>query len=105
MSVRTRAAALSAICLLAGCGGDGKTGGDAQAKVKQWLPKAEHIRCTAPRKGVTTCEVSVPKRPVGTEHWHCSFESVERGAADAGSHSCWTEDGSTESLSEAARLD
>jgi hypothetical protein len=95
-------AALCAFCLLAGCGG-GDVSGDAQ--VRQWLPRAEHIRCSSPRKDVTSCEVSVPKRPAGTEHWHCSFEDSRRDAAYSGSHACWTEDGSQESLAESARLD
>jgi hypothetical protein len=105
MTLRTWAAALCAICLLAGCGGTGKGSGDAQTQVKQWLPKAEQIRCTSPRKDVTSCEASVPKHPVGTEHWHCSFEDTRGDKVYSGSHSCWTEDGSQESLAESARLD
>ena len=105
MTIRTWAAALCAVCLLAGCGGDGKPGGDPQAAVKKWLPKAERIRCTSPRKDVTSCEVSVPKLPVGTEHWHCSFEDTRGEAVYSGSHSCWTEDGSQESLSKDVRAD
>jgi hypothetical protein len=103
MRLRLLTAALCAIGLLAGCGGDGKGDGDAQDSVRRYLPKAEHIRCTSPRKGVTSCKVDVPKRPVGTEHWHCSFEDSRRDAAYSGSHTCWTEDGSQESLAETAR--
>ena len=102
MRLRLLPAALCAISLLAGCGGDG---GDAQATVKQWLPKAEQIHCTSPRQDVTSCEVSVRKVPVGTEHWHCSFEATRGEAAHSGSHSCWTEDGSPESLSKDVRAD
>jgi hypothetical protein len=99
------ATALCAISLLAGCGGDGKGAGDAEARVRQWLPRADQVRCTSPRKQVTSCEVSVRKRPVGTEHWHCRFEDFRDGAASAGSYACWTEDGSQDSLGKAARLD
>jgi hypothetical protein len=97
--------ALCALCLLAGCGGDGTAGGDSQAKVRRLLPKAEHIRCTSPRKDVTACESTVPKIPVGKEHWHCRFEDNRRGAPSSGSHACWTEDGSQDSLGKASRLD
>ena len=98
MRRRICAAALCAICLVAGCGGDGRTSADAQ--VKQYLPKAERVRCTAPRKDVTSCEVDVPKQPVGTEHWHCTFEDHHEGAASSASHACWSEDGSQQSLAE-----
>ena len=98
MRLPTCATALCAIALLAGCGGGSKPDGDAQ--VKRYLPKAEHIRCTSPRKGVTSCEVDVPKRPVGTEHWHCSLEESRSDEASSGSHACWTEDGSRENLRE-----
>jgi len=103
MTLWTWTAAMCAFCLLAGCGGDGNVGGDAQTRVGKWLPKAEHIRCTSPRKGVTNCEAEVPRRPVGIEHWHCRFEDSRRDAAYSGSHACWTEDGSQESLAAAVR--
>jgi hypothetical protein len=104
MTVRTLVTALCACCLLAGCGGDNVSATpDAEAQVRKWLPKAEDIRCTSPRKQVTSCEVTVPKRPVGTEHWHCSYVDHRGGAAYSGSHSCWTEDGSQESLAENVR--
>lgn len=104
MTLRTWAAPLAAICILAGCGGDVHASPDTQTRVRQWLPRAKDIHCTSSREGVTSCEVGVPRRPVGTEHWHCRFERVERGAAYSGSSACWTEDGSQESLGKAARL-
>jgi hypothetical protein len=72
MRLRIWGTALCACSLLAGCGGDGKGAGNAEARVRQWLPTAEDIR---------------------------------DGAASAGSHACWTEDGSQDSLGTAARLD
>lgn len=104
MRLGTWAAALCAICLLAGCGAEVQASPDAETRVRKWLPKAKDIRCTSPRKQVMSCEVTVRKRPVGTEHWHCSFESVERDGATAGASACWTEDGSQESLGRTARL-
>jgi hypothetical protein len=98
MRLRLLTTALCALALLTGCGGNGNASRDAQ--LKRYLPKAEHIRCTAPRKDVTSCEAEVPKRPAGTEHWHCSFEDHHDDGASSSAHSCWSEDGSQESLAE-----
>jgi hypothetical protein len=64
-----------------------------QARVRYHLPDARDIRCEK-TPGVSRCRAWVRKRPVGREHWDCEF----RGTRLSGTESCWTKDGSVESL-------
>ena len=101
MTLRT-CAALAALCLLAaGCGGsDANPSREDRTQVRQWLPKADEIRCSSPREHTRSCEVTVRKVPVGVEHWHCSFADYSEDTLVAQSNACWTEDGSQDSLAE-----
>ena len=92
-----RAGSILALALaLGGCGGPDISAAPAdRARVKELLPRARDIHCTRETNGATRCEVTVRKRPVGSEDWHCEF----KGDVDlSGSSSCWTENGSANSL-------
>ena len=81
---------------LGGCGGPQISASPTdRARVRELLPRARDISCTRSAKGVTRCEVSVRKRPVGSEDWHCEFKG---DVHLSGSSSCWTENGSADSL-------
>jgi hypothetical protein len=92
-----------AVCLagcalaVAGCGGNSATPAQLR-QVRHVLPEARDVRCAAHAGGVTRCELHVRKRPVGIEHWHCEFTLHPDAGSYSGTDSCWTEDGSPESM-------
>jgi hypothetical protein len=98
-------AARLAVCVagcalaVAGCGGNSASRAQVR-QVTHVLPEARDVRCARHPGGVTRCEAHVRKRPVGVEHWRCEF--TLRSGSEAGSYSgtdsCWTEDGSPESV-------
>ena len=88
--------AVTAALTLGACGGPEISASPTdRAQVRDLLPRARDIRCTRDAPGLTRCDVSVRKRPVGSEDWHCEFKGNEL----SGSRSCWSDNGSADSLS------
>jgi hypothetical protein len=87
---------------VSGCGGQQSgdaASGRAQAQVRQFLPDANHIQC-ARRAALTRCNALVVHAWRKAENWSCEFavDSNPGRSSSAGTRSCWSDNGSRESL-------